>query len=642
MPGKLISIILALIITAIIGLYIPTLIDGYNNNAYGNVTIADDSALSKALQDAQSKGVLMGLYGWKDANYSNLTPLQAKETIIDGMAVFNKSGLTPAVFLSPDGSVRSLTPSAREAISSTGIPIELPTLQTSDSSLIAYGQGWQDMKSSSDPRYAAESQRIALDQPTSILLTAQDWNPYLKSLVSNYLATTTQKNILVRIDGIGVNTPSDNVNDMASLRQYPSVGQVIYAVSPAGVSTGNDATIFGLSVNWIMKIYWWYFALIAFLPLSFFIIWRVLAKNNLRGKGSATLKSPNIKRLVSVIIPAYNEEKVIGKCLEAVTKQDYADKMEIIILNDGSTDKTAEIISKYPVTLIDLKQNVGKASALNMGIKIARGDILVFSDSDSYLANNAISALVKRLDECPDAQIVAGNVFVDDSDRKGKLIRSFQMIEYKIEQDINRYLQGLSGKIQVCPGPLFAVRRMVVEKVQFSSRTVVEDSDFTVEALKNGMKIVWAPEAKVYTTPPNTVLSWYKQRKRWWFGNLQIWKLHKSWAKKNPWLLLNYFGFISSLSSIALLAMLPILILSYGDIARVLTYGLPYIILPIAIFGVCMAPFFLKERKLILALIPYIILYTTLKLLVVSYIYIRYITGGGLKIKFGAHVINAS
>ncbi len=642
MPGKIISIILALIITAIIGFYIPTLIDGYNNNTYGNVTIADDSALSKALQDAQSKGVLMGLYGWKNEDYSNLTPLQAKETIISGMAVFNKSGLTPAVFISPDVSIRSLTPSTREAISSTGIPLALPTLQASDSSLIAYGQGWQDMKSTSDPRYAAESQRIAKDQPTSILLTAQDWSPCLKSLIGNYLATTSQKNILVRIDGIGVNMPSESVNDMTSLLQYPSVGQVVYAVSPAGVSMGNDATIFGLSVNGIMKIYWWYFALIAFLPLSFFIIWRIFAKNKMGGKSSVTLKSTNMKRLVSVIIPAYNEEKVIGKCLESVTNQDYAGKMEIIIVNDGSTDKTAEIISKYPVKLIDLKQNVGKANALNIGIKNAYGAILVFSDSDSYLASDAIRSLVKRLDECPDAQIVAGNVFVDESNRKGKLIRYFQMIEYRIEQDINRYLQSLSGKIQVCPGPLFAVRRMVVEKVQFSSRTVVEDSDFTVEALKHCMKIVWAPEAKVYTTPPDTVSKWYKQRKRWWFGNLQIWKLHKSWARKNPWLLLNYFGFISSLSSIVLLATLPILILSYGDIVRVLTYGLPYIIFPIAIFSVCMAPFFLKEKKLIMALIPYIILYTTLKLLVVSYIYIRYITGGGVTIKFGAQVINAS
>jgi cellulose synthase/poly-beta-1,6-N-acetylglucosamine synthase-like glycosyltransferase len=639
MNSKLISIIFAIALTVVIGLILPAAIN-LPNYSQGNITIADQPVLEKALQNAQSDGVLMGLEEWKYDNISNISPYEARITINNGISIFNQSRLTPAILITPYTSLRSLTPSIREAIWSTGIPTLLPSLQTNDSPMVEYGSSWGDMTSFSDPRYAYESQKIAQDQPTSILLNVNDWNSYLKSLIINYLSSTEQKNITIRVDDIEPYTPSEKINDMTSLLQYTSVGQVVFSIIPQVPK--NDPTILGISTNDILRGYWWYFIFTAFLPLSFFITWRFISNNRIRRYRYPTFTDTQRLPFVSLVIPAYNEEKEIANCLEAVMKQDYTGRMETFFVNDGSTDKTADIISNYPVNLINLRQNVGKAKALNIGIKCAKGDILIFSDSDSHMASDAISSLVKRFEECPDAHIVAGNVFIDDCGKKGKLLRYFQMIEYRIEQEINRFLQSLKGQILVCPGPLFAVKRSVIDMVQFSDRTVVEDSDFTIQALKSSARIVWAPNANVFTCPPTTLLKWYKQRKRWWYGNLQIWRLNKKWALTNPWLVFNYLGYVFSLSSIALMLMLPLLLATYGNIVLIFIQGFPYLFIPVVLLGVCMAPFFIKERNLLLALLPYILIYTTLKVLVIGYIYIHYLIRAKMKIKFGAHTVDAS
>ena len=145
-------------------------------------------------------------------------------------------------------------------------------------------------------------------------------------------------------------------------------------------------------------------------------------------------------------------------------------------------------------------------------------------------------------------------------------MKYFQMIEYLVEQEITRYLQGLSGSVLVCPGPLTAVRRSVCNIVRFSDETLVEDADFTIKALKNSMKIIRDPDAQVYTHAPETLRAWYKQRKRWWYGNLQVWRLHKHWAVRNPWMVLNYSGYIIGICSIFLAILLPYFLIQYDNI----------------------------------------------------------------------------
>lgn len=628
----------------IIGLLIPAIIDSLNINNYGNITIGDNPSFTKVLQDSQAKGVVLGIYGSSSVNYTDLTPLQAREMVANDVKIFNRSGLNPIVFISPTTSLRALTPSIREAIESTGVSTRLSPLQTNSSRLIEYGVGWRDMKNFSDPRFAYESERMALDRPTSILIDAEDWNPFLKRLLSGYLSSTDQKNITVRVDDINVNTPQENVHDMDSMLQYSSVGRVVYAVTPSEAMS-SDPRSFGFRINDILKFYWWFFVLSAFFPLLFFIFWRDIEKyrddRKYRLRSKVSQKLPYLP-FVSVIVPAYNEENEVRRCLDALTHQDYKGQMEVILVNDGSTDRTTEIVMEYPIKLIDLKRNVGKANALNIGLTKAVGEIIAFSDSDSFLANDAISEIVKRFEECPDADIVAGNVFARQLIGKGRLLRCFQIIEYTMEQYINRYLQGLKGGIIVCPGPLFAVKRHVTDKIKYSDKTLVEDADFTVNALKCKMKIIWAPNAKVYTTPPATLWRWYRQRKRWWYGNLQVWKLHNSFVRKNPWFILSYMGFVMSFLGIIMLPIPFILLLTQSDIILLFFLGSIYIFIAALIFAICVARFYMHDWKLLLMLLPYLIFYNTLKGLVVGYIYFCYIRGGTTKIQFGSKIIDAS
>jgi cellulose synthase/poly-beta-1,6-N-acetylglucosamine synthase-like glycosyltransferase len=415
--------------------------------------------------------------------------------------------------------------------------------------------------------------------------------------------------------------------------------------APGSGTISDNPTIGSINVNKIMEVYFWFFNITALLPLSFFVIWKVLSEWNkkreqtkylLKGGKDPEDSDPEDPMLVSVIAPAYNEEKSIGKCLESILNQDYKGEVEVIAVNDGSSDRTAEIISKYPVKLLDLKVNGGKANALNKAIEIAKGDILIFTDSDSYMTPDAVSSLVKCLNENKDAQMVAGNVYIHDNHGKKQIMKYFQMIEYRIEQEITRHLQGLSDSILVCPGPLTAVRRKVCDVVRFSNETIVEDADFTIKALKNSIKIIQEPKAIVYTNAPETVKGWYKQRKRWWYGNLQLWRLHKKWAVRNLWMVFNYSGYITGICSIILMISVPYFILQYDNIPLVLMIGMQCIAFSILLYVMLIGPFFAKDKKLLLMLIPYVLIYATIKVVVISSLFLRYLTGIGVKVKFGA------
>jgi cellulose synthase/poly-beta-1,6-N-acetylglucosamine synthase-like glycosyltransferase len=216
----------------------------------------------------------------------------------------------------------------------------------------------------------------------------------------------------VRVDDVEPNTPVWKVADLTEILNHSSVLRLSFGVIPEGTYTGGDPHIFGISVNNIFKFYWVFFLALAFFPFTFFLFWRILSrkdkKPNPNGGSLGPLPKDDKKPKVSVIIPAYNEEVHISSCLEAIQKQDFRGNMEVIVVNDGSTDRTAEIASKYPINLIDLKTNVGKANALNVGIEHSKGDILVFSDSDSELASSVVNLVVNSLEKHPDAGAVSG------------------------------------------------------------------------------------------------------------------------------------------------------------------------------------------------------------------------------------------
>jgi cellulose synthase/poly-beta-1,6-N-acetylglucosamine synthase-like glycosyltransferase len=642
MNVKIYSFFLAVSLTLIIGFNMPSIIDQFNDDAFSSITILDRPALLGALTEVQSRGMQMGIHGWRHENYSAITPLQAERAVNNGLAVFREAGLIPVAFLDPYMSLLTASAAVKEAINGTGIGIHSTFQEIGDSGLREYGRSWRTMENSSDPRFSLEQQRILSEKPTAILLHVQDWNPHLKSLVCNYLQRTNKTNIFIRIDDIEVNTPPEKIYDMAVLLQYPAVDRVILGVIPAGNMQGEDVDFFGLNASSIFKAYWWFYMIFAFLPIVFFVSWRLIASRKRETGAWPMPRSQNLDSMsVSIIIPAYNEEQHIAGCLEAVGCQDFKGKMDTIVVDDGSTDSTGEIASRYPVTVVRLKKNLGKANALNIGIKKSKGDIIIFSDSDSQLSSNAVSLLVKCLEEHPDAHAVAGNILIDNCAGRGKknLLIYFQMIEYRIEQTINRFLQSLGGRVMVCPGPIFAVRRQVTDMLKFSDQTIVEDADFTIHALKNNMKVVQEPLAMAYTWAPETFHKWFLQRKRWWYGNLQLWDMHNGWAKKNPWMLLNYFGFLNSIISVMLLLIIPLLLMNFQNSGLVLLRSIAYIIVPLMMSCLIMAPFFINDKKLLPMLLPYFLIYSTTKMFVVSYLYVRYLSGRGIDISFGPRVL---
>ncbi len=636
-----ISLFFAILITFFVGILIYTAASNMSN-LFAHETILDNPGLLQALQAAQASGVTMAIHGWEHEDYSDMPPDRAVVHIKKSITIFKQAGLKPNRFVSPYeifGVPDS--PEVVGAITKEGLDVG-----TIGEPIYEYTWLWRNMTSFDDPRFQAASEEIRKNKPKVIVLHAQDWNKYTEQFLISYLKSTNEKDITIRLDDINTATPKEVIIDVAKFTQYKSISEVVFAIIPSGVYELDDPMVHNIRVNNIMKIYFLFFIIIALLPLSFFVIWKLLSSWNMRQHKNDPQIGINARypELVSVLVPAYNEEKSIGRCIEALLCQDYGGPMEIIVINDGSSDRTAKIISTYPVKFIDLKENGGKANALNRGIEEAKGDILVFTDSDSNMVKDTISCLVKTFMDDSDAQMVTGTVLINNPEKASVMRRILiycQMIEYHLEQEIMRYLQGLSGNILVCPGPSTAVRRSVCEIVKFSDDTIVEDADFTVNVLQKSMKVVQNLQAKVYTNAPETLGTWYKQRKRWWFGYLQVWKINRQWSVGNTWMVYNYLSYIISVCSIIMILLTPYFLLQYNNVIHIALRGFLHIIIPVLLYLILTGWLFGHDKKLLPMLIPYVIIYSTFRVFVLSYIYICYLTGMGLKVKFGSRTINA-
>jgi poly-beta-1,6 N-acetyl-D-glucosamine synthase len=255
--------------------------------------------------------------------------------------------------------------------------------------------------------------------------------------------------------------------------------------------------------------------------------------------------------LVTLVLPAYNEAKVIEKTINSLLRLSYKNK-EILVVDDGSTDDTLKIAKKLarnsPITVIS-KSNGGKWSALNRAVEEAKGEILVCIDADTILDENAIQPLIPYFEDKKVAA-VAGNIKVGNR-KKG--LTKMQALEYVLGLNIQRRNESIIGKLSVVPGPLGAFRKSVVKEVGMYSRdTFAEDADLTFSIIRAGYKIKYEKRAIGYTEAPSTLLDLGKQRYRWYRGQLQVMKKHKKAVFRLPWvffdgILLSWFSFFSLL-----------------------------------------------------------------------------------------------
>ena len=238
--------------------------------------------------------------------------------------------------------------------------------------------------------------------------------------------------------------------------------------------------------------------------------------------------------LVSVIVPAYNEEVNAVASLHNLLQGDYPN-FEVIFVDDGSKDKTLEKVkeafSHHPKVKIVAKPNGGKASALNFGIQQSQAAYVVCIDADTKLLPDAISWLMHAFltGEHGVANkplgAVAGNVKVGN---EVNLLTKWQSIEYISSQNFDRKAFAALNAITVVPGAIGAFLKKAIEDAGgFTTDTLAEDCDLTIRILKNGYRIRNENRAIALTESPETLNMFIKQRFRWSFGVMQTFWKHK-------------------------------------------------------------------------------------------------------------------
>jgi len=255
----------------------------------------------------------------------------------------------------------------------------------------------------------------------------------------------------------------------------------------------------------------------------------------------------NFFPVVSVLVPAYNEEEHIEKSLKSIAGLDYPKKkIEIIVIDNGSTDRTFEKAEKFrkefskklkKIKLIKLP-NPHKSEALNSGIKYATGEIVGVLDADTYVSEDCLK---KMLPHFEDRQVGAVTNYVKPSPAKG-IFASIQDIEY-VFSSFSKKIISLLDALYIVPGTLSLIRKNVIKKIGFPDDTLTEDMDVALCILKRGYKISNCIDAVAYTVVPTTFIGLLKQRMRWYRGFVQNVVKHSDilFNKKYPHL--GYFVF---------------------------------------------------------------------------------------------------
>ncbi|MEV6162946.1 bifunctional polysaccharide deacetylase/glycosyltransferase family 2 protein [Streptomyces sp. NPDC052052] len=241
---------------------------------------------------------------------------------------------------------------------------------------------------------------------------------------------------------------------------------------------------------------------------------------------------PTVTEPVSVIVPAYNEKECIANTLKSLAASTHP--IEIIVVDDGSTDNTAEIAESLglPHVRVVRQENAGKSAALNNGVRQARYDIVVMMDGDTVFEPDTVHRLVQPFGD-PEVGAVAGNAKVGN---RNTLIGAWQHIEYVMGFNLDRRMYDLMRCMPTIPGAIGAFRREAVLAVGgMSEDTLAEDTDITIALHRAGWRVVYAEHARAWTEAPSSLGQLWRQRYRWSYGTMQaLWKHRGSVTDRGP------------------------------------------------------------------------------------------------------------
>ncbi|MCO1339887.1 bi-functional transferase/deacetylase [Kocuria polaris] len=231
---------------------------------------------------------------------------------------------------------------------------------------------------------------------------------------------------------------------------------------------------------------------------------------------------PEVNSPATVVVPAYNEAAGIEAAVRSIAASTH--EVEIIVVDDGSTDDTAGIAERLqlPNVVVFRKENGGKPSALNAGIAAASHEIVVMVDGDTVFEPDTVHALVQQFAD-PKVGAISGNTKVANRDG---LLGSWQHIEYVVGFNLDRRLFDVAECMPTVPGAIGAFRREAITRTGgVSSDTLAEDTDLTMSLCRDGWRVVYEDSALAWTEAPASLGALWKQRYRWCYGTLQaMWK----------------------------------------------------------------------------------------------------------------------
>jgi len=263
----------------------------------------------------------------------------------------------------------------------------------------------------------------------------------------------------------------------------------------------------------------------------------------------------------TIIVPCWNEETTLKSTIDSLLALDYPkEKLEIFLVDDGSTDNTWEIMKSFtsiPNIKVFHKENGGKHTAMNMGIELATSDFVGCLDADSFVDPQALRKIMSYFQRNPENMAVVPSIIVH---KPKNLIQKIQMIDYQWGV-YNKKMLALLGGIHVTPGPFSIYKREIFAKIGlFRKAHNTEDMEIAYRMQKNHMKIEHCNDAFVYTVTPNTVKKLYAQRLRWIYGFIKNTIDYRKMLFKKKYGVFSWFtvpsGIISIASTIVMFALM--------------------------------------------------------------------------------------
>ncbi len=315
----------------------------------------------------------------------------------------------------------------------------------------------------------------------------------------------------------------------------------------------------------LIAIIYFLYMFISFYFLVFIILLYLKNKNQM-------FDSPAMTRnySISVLIPAYNEEKTILETIKSVYNIDYDNITEVIVINDGSKDNTLEILKKvlhdYKGLKVLNKQNSGKADSLNKALKFCSGELIVVVDADSYPSRDSFKKMVGYFDDTRVGGVTAACI----PRNRETFLEKLQVMEYKVIAFTRKLLEYVDS-IYVIPGTAGMYRAEAIKKSGFDLKNITEDIEATWHLVHDGWKIKMSLETSIGTEIPNKIKPWYKQRRRWALGGVQCINKYKGTFMRHGML----GAFILPFFVLGLfLGLIGISIFIYLFISRIMSYYL--------------------------------------------------------------------